>query len=627
MSSIKKIFFIVSIFGISLFSNAQQISLQGMVKVNNSITNTTEAKYVEGVEIQYFWKNSNNEIIKFSDRSGSDGKFRLDITGVTGNPQISLNVVFDKKNEDYYVVNKDVISDITLKRDSPIEILVFSKKEAERLKQQAIDKILQPEREKLAEMLDRQNKEQQENIRLRDSIFAQDKIIDEQTKTINNSLDYWLQLDLDKNDKNYTQAYELTKQGKLEEALKFIPNEDINLINTKLEQINKTTRLRIEIFKMMGDSINIKKEYNSIIEKSKDNDEVGQAQRELEAYLQQIGDFRGAKEVNIGRKKSNFEKSTKTKIEEINRLNSEYKNDKNLGNKNAYKHLINAIELYKQIQENIFAKKEAAISYTLLANYYYSKKRYQFAENNYLKALDIYILLRKNGIQNNENYLNLMFDILIYSINIGKKNIVEDCRNRIKLLKEEMPLTEEQKINITLRETETQISFQYSHYYYRYSDLNKVIDYYHKKDSTLYKRTIIKYSLRQSLLLNIENNELGKKFIKSKKDSLIIKHCNFALNKINEKSDSLKYQTEKCIAYVLKANAHKHLKEEDESKYYFDRAKQMATELQNDDLLEFYKQVKHENWQKFKEEWGSLFIMWGGTLLLMIPVEFGLVFL
>lgn len=427
--------------GISLSSTAQLRELRGMVKVNNSETNAGTSEYVEGAVIRYV---SQRQVLFHSEKTGTDGKFILAISGVTGNPQIPLDVVFDKKNEDYYVVNEEAISDITLMRDAPIDILVFSKKEATRLKQQAIEERLQPWKEKIAAMQNRFNNEEQANAILRDSIINMLNEMDELRKILNNTLDYWLRLDLDKGDKEYKQAYKLAMEGKFEESNGLIPKDEdiIQDINAKLLQIRKATRLRIENFKALGYTDSVKAEYELIIKNPRDNDEVMQARRELVDYLRQIGDYSEANKVNEDRSKSNSEKKTEIMIDEINRLNAQYDIDKSKSQdavKNAYKNLIKAIGIYKDLKkgldENIpKADKEAAISYTLLANYYKNKKQYPNAERNYLKALDVYIGLNKTGEYDPVNQTYMLSDLASIYVKQGNDILVKQCEDRIKIL-------------------------------------------------------------------------------------------------------------------------------------------------------------------------------------------------
>jgi len=444
----KRLFFIVCVLIIAITSNAQQIELQGVVKVNNSETNTGNPQFVEDLQIRY----TSNSVI-FYDITGTDGKFLINISNVKEIEIQNIEVTFNEKYKDYYVVNKSII------RKDFVEILVFSKKENERLKQQAKTKLLQPYKEELAKMIERDKKSGQIISILRDSIVIQDKIIKEKEIEIDYVLEHWLSIDLDKSSDNYKQAFDLIIKGELEKALGYIPRNE-EKIQGIIEVNNKMiedAKLRIAIYKVLNNTENVIIEYHFLIDNSKSIEEERLYRQELVDYLKSINASNNANEENRKRFERNKNINIAGKIDDINAFNSQAEIDKQNKIQNIHKNYIKAIKTYKNLKkefENIPANadKEVALSYTRLANYYDNKKKHQKAENNYKKAEKIYISLIENNNPDNINHLHFLLDFATYYTQFRKNDLVKQCGERVNVLLKTTALTEEDKVKISIKQ-------------------------------------------------------------------------------------------------------------------------------------------------------------------------------
>jgi tetratricopeptide (TPR) repeat protein len=99
-----------------------------------------------------------------------------------------------------------------------------------------------------------------------------------------------------------------------------------------------------------------------------------------------------------------------------------------------------AIRLYTKIKKencNAFievADKEATISYMRLAGYYAENKQFENAKTNYLKAIDIYIALNKEGeIDRDNQRLCLLYLAYLYQKD-GQTALREQCMNKVSAL-------------------------------------------------------------------------------------------------------------------------------------------------------------------------------------------------
>jgi len=109
------VFSLLSIFIFhSVFS--QQISLYGVVSVQNSKTNTGKVQYVKNAQVLH-----PNAKPALSDDAGF---FQLNISGLKPNTQTGISLSFSGVYRDFMVVNERDINDITLGREEQVKIYI-----------------------------------------------------------------------------------------------------------------------------------------------------------------------------------------------------------------------------------------------------------------------------------------------------------------------------------------------------------------------------------------------------------------------------------------------------------------------------------------------------------------------
>ena len=187
------------------------------------------------------------------------------------------------------------------------------------------------------------------------------------------------------------------------------------------------------------------------------------------------------------------------KIKTYNLLGKVLKSQKK--DKDSRKKYIEAIDLYKELKKEAvidgvidndhIADKEAAISYTLLADYYEEIKRYEAAKTNYHKALDIYTELNKIGEIETEMQCVVLLKLATIYDNENKETMVKKCIDRIDLLekRDSSTITQDPKINLYRAIYNMQNgTFEKADVLYM-----NVLDYYERKSNqNLYQQEIIK---------------------------------------------------------------------------------------------------------------------------------------
>jgi len=252
-------------------------------------------------------------------------------------------------------------------------------------------------------------------------------------------------------------------------------------------------------------------------------------------------------------------------------------------NKDFHKKYKEAIDLYETFKKGVLiesipiADKEVAISYTQLANYYRGKKQYYNAENNYQKAFDIYILMKSSGIIDAENQINMLFNFAIFYVQQSKRNLANQCRDRIDLLLKK--ISPEKRIEFYELQGDlslmTDIASSKTHY-------QELIEIYTQKDSILYESQIININLK----IAISNEYSGNP------DTMLLRNL---IDKIDRYESKL-YQRQKSIALALLGAAYKHkaIKNMEMSKRYFKDAKEIANYSNDKELYDFIYQIKNK---------------------------------
>lgn len=115
----KQLWLVLLFLIVPIVCKGQMIKLDGVVSVQNSKINTGQIIYVEGVQIKH-------EEAK-SDITDSDGYFSLQIVGVEPNTQTKIEVTPTGKYNEYIVVNRRDIDNITLGRKERINIYICEK--------------------------------------------------------------------------------------------------------------------------------------------------------------------------------------------------------------------------------------------------------------------------------------------------------------------------------------------------------------------------------------------------------------------------------------------------------------------------------------------------------------------
>ncbi|MDR2948091.1 MAG: tetratricopeptide repeat protein [Prevotella sp.] len=204
----------------------QMTKLDGVVAVQNSKINTGQIIYVEGVEIKHDEAKS--------DVTDSNGYFSLQIVGVEPNTQTKIEVTPTGKFNDYIVVNKRDINDITLGRKERINIYICEKNEYFK----RVDELYNINRTKNDEKFEREikdlkfqltkarEKEQYDKAkRITDSIDNIEKIKVNMVDFIRDISEKMAQINLDNSDSIMLNAFTKISQGDLDSALIYIPIE------------------------------------------------------------------------------------------------------------------------------------------------------------------------------------------------------------------------------------------------------------------------------------------------------------------------------------------------------------------------------------------------------------------
>ena len=256
--------FITLIFGV-LYLNAQ-ISLKGVVTVQNSKTNTGKTEYVSHAQITCDKKAQPKT-------SDSKGEFTLEISGKQ-NEQIAITVIPMGKYESYVVVNEKEIKDLTLGRVTPVNVYVCKKGELEQRQAEMVGVNMQ----KLEERLDKERKRLQKefnelkskndylNVRYReikDSLNAIDDMIDQAFEKIKEYAQIMTLENLDDRDENYVKAYHCFLNGNLDSVSYYLRDDYLDKKYEKVLQLQKDAKKEKGLATALTESAKAKEEFSA----------------------------------------------------------------------------------------------------------------------------------------------------------------------------------------------------------------------------------------------------------------------------------------------------------------------------------------------------------------------------
>ncbi len=222
----KQLWLVLLFLIVPIVCKGQMIKLDGVVSVQNSKINTGQIIYVEGVQIKH-------EEAK-SDITDSDGYFSLQIVGVEPNTQTKIEVTPTGKYNEYIVVNRRDIDNITLGRKERINIYICEKNQYFK----RVDELYNINRIKNDEKFEREIKalklqlaqareiiDYEKAGRIADSINNIEKIKVNMVDFIRDISEKMAQINLDSSDSIMQNAFTKISVGDLDSALLYIPIE------------------------------------------------------------------------------------------------------------------------------------------------------------------------------------------------------------------------------------------------------------------------------------------------------------------------------------------------------------------------------------------------------------------
>jgi len=393
-------------------------------------------------------------------------------------------------------------------------------------------------------------------------------------------------------DENLQEAYKYFEHGDLENTKKCLMKYD--KAKNYIEKGSAVISLWLSITKAEGKIYETKQIYNDILEYTGKLDDRFKLLTEYSEYLFQnrIHDTAFLNDASEYAKEANllYKLPVSDKIYSCNLLG---KIEKEQGITDYFKNYKTAIDIFNnQTNDDSKARKDVAISYTQLANYHKSKKQYQKAENNYKKALDIYILMKKDDLIDAENQINMLFNFAMLYVQQNKNNLVKQCLDRINLLLGMIPKEKQiefyEKIgDLYLLSDNSQAECYYCN----------ALNYYWERDkenSVLYKKDIINIAEKIVLsnLLSTWCYSYGEN--SKKKDEEILRYCDIIIGTISKLENKEIFSVNLAMANAFKGFVYKHFKEKEKSKEYFKIANKIAIQAKNKELLKHIKQVKKE---------------------------------
>ena len=546
-----------------------------------------------------------------SDTTDSKGAFKVKFPGEFDRKQGRLKVfppaTGSYKNHivmevDGYHYVKDIIN-LTVGRIEGVKISLCSpetfKAMVEKLAKPYIDEVLRAERKRIDELIkenERLNRTEAEGRKLLQYIEIEYKILR------NNYIELaekFARVDPELADENLRKAREYFENGDIENAKKSLPN--FEQAKNDVVRGKMIMSLHISFAKTEGNIYDVQQKYEEILDHVGKKNDRFKLLIDYSEYLFQNRIFDTTNTfVNIAFKKAEeanllYELPLSDKIYSYNLLGKIQKEQSVAGYYTNYETAIDIFKNHKKDALDYYViKKNIAISYHQLANYYNSKKKYQLAEDNYKKAEDIYILLRESDNHDNKNHLYLLLDLATYYSTFRKKDLVKQCNRRVDLLLQNIS-DEEERVKISIKQGDLALvsgdttsqfisnladaiwhkyppatSSSYFYYIYPYY-------YYLSKynENPLYKNDLIKVSLKMAYTNQYNNAEA-------------ISLCDSIIKNIG--NDTVAYKKEIVLTEALRG-----YKLNFQSTETYRNAKETARKTKNKDLKKMVRKVKKDN--------------------------------
>jgi tetratricopeptide (TPR) repeat protein len=538
--------------------------------------------------------------------TNDDGYFRLTIPSKTISPtQITIDSTGRFNN--YKIVNEYTTNNVSTTSKDPIKVYVGNKQsiDEQRIKFYKIN----------ADRIDKKYDEQIRQLQYSNANYKQ--IIDSLNKeriadkAIINRLSEQVQelqfeLHLLKNDPNaladnlikihsdeYNISLEHFWKGEYDDAKNHMISKDLLRKHELMSEIVfNRAKLNALIYTAMGDYANAIDWYNEIINHATLNFKKGAMpffliytdKAELELRLKQYSaaenDIEEALRIDV---------NIIYKVRANNLLGNILK-EKGEANEYAEKYQ-QAITLYKEKKKEIgdicvpIADREAAISCTMLADYYNEKGKSRQAENNYKAALNIYIEMWKNKEYDNVNYLNLLVKMATFYTEERKTSLVKQCNDRISILmsntnnfsKEDKAKTNEWLGYLDLKNK------KYDEALDKYISSFKFYTEMDKQTPLIYKDGLIRTAFMAGVVCNY-----NKDYQRS------IQYCKLALNNIDDNLAIMEYQKMQGYVLALLSNNYKKTKDNTQAESCMAKANNIAKKINDSNLTKYVQYIKLE---------------------------------
>ena len=449
----KKLIVIVLLFYFSLNAFAQ-VKVEGLVLSYND--NTSKRIGIQGAIIEKEDKNATT--------SDTNGYFSIEFSGELDRKQGRLKVSPPREGmyrkyivmevDGYHYVDTKFFN-ITVGRKDSVKVSLCSPEKYEemvrKLAKPYIDKILKAQEKLFAEEKEMTKARQQFII---DSVKIE---VDNYTELAKK----FARIDPDLADENFRKAREYFAKGDIDSAKIYLPEYDQAISN--IERGKAVVSLWLSVWKTERETNKVQEAYNDMFKYTGVYADRFKLLLEYSEYLFQNRIFNPelTKEALSYAKEAHQLASTFLSpynvIQSYNLLGKIQQYIKT-PKEDYYKNYQEAIKLYKKIKkehdneilrnENYAVEKEAAISYTLLGDYFYEqKKKNEPAKTNYHKALDIYTELNQIGEFEAKTQSATLLKLADIYDSENKERMVKKCMDRILLLeKEDRTIIDEPKI-------------------------------------------------------------------------------------------------------------------------------------------------------------------------------------
>ena len=252
---------------------------------------------------------------------------------------------------------------------------------------------------------------------------------------------------------------------------------------------------------------------------------------------------------------------------------------------NAHTYYEKAIKLYKKSKSDSQTAKQAAISYTHLANYYTKKNNYLQAESNYKKALNIYIELNTAGDYDPPNQIDMLLGLAtIYAIQ-SKDVLVNQCIRRIGVLVEIGDFQPNSKDKATIDKKTGDFEFMSKNFKQAIGKYEQTLNYYISNNNEQYSK-VHDFEIAKLYF------QIGLSYKYSKDYRTSINYCDSALKKID--TTNVEHRLLQGFIIALKGKSYMRMNNKNLGKNLLNNANKIAIETKDKQLKEFVK--KEDKW-------------------------------